>query len=111
MPWSRIEPSPIDRREYPFDSEKDRTSVLGGRMEGRAGRAKGDAAAPPRLSPSLVLELPSSVARPAYDRAALKPGLAHLGVGAFHRCHQEDFTDDLLAHRSDRWGVVGINVR
>ena len=38
-------------------------------------------------------------------------GMAHLGVGAFHRCHQAEYTDDLLARRFDRWGVVGINIR
>jgi fructuronate reductase len=37
--------------------------------------------------------------------------MAHLGVGAFHRCHQAEFTDDLLERRFGRWGVVGINLR
>jgi fructuronate reductase len=37
--------------------------------------------------------------------------MAHIGVGAFHRCHQEEYTDDLLGRRFDRWGVVGINIR
>ena len=37
--------------------------------------------------------------------------MAHIGVGAFHRCHQAEYTDDLLGHRFDRWGVVGINIR
>ncbi|RVD61052.1 mannitol dehydrogenase family protein [Mesorhizobium sp. M2D.F.Ca.ET.185.01.1.1] len=55
--------------------------------------------------------LPSEVRKPAYDRAALKPGIAHIGVGAFHRCHQAEYTDDLLAKDFDRWGLVGINIR
>ncbi|MBS3651053.1 mannitol dehydrogenase family protein [Pseudaminobacter sp. 19-2017] len=59
----------------------------------------------------MLPELPTTVARPRYDRAALKPGMAHLGVGAFHRSHQAEFTDDLLTASFDRWGVVGINVR
>ena len=37
--------------------------------------------------------------------------MAHIGVGAFHRCHQAEFTDDALEARFDRWGVVGINIR
>ena len=37
--------------------------------------------------------------------------MAHIGVGAFHRCHQAEYTDDLLERRFDRWGVVGINIR
>lgn len=39
------------------------------------------------------------------------PGMAHFGVGAFHRCHQAEYTDDLLSRQFDRWGVVGINIR
>ena len=37
--------------------------------------------------------------------------MAHIGVGAFHRTHQAEFTDDLLALRPGRYGVVGINIR
>lgn len=63
------------------------------------------------LSTSLLSRLPKSVRRPRYDRAALSVGMAHVGVGAFHRCHQAEFTDDLLEEHFDRWGVVGINIR
>jgi len=51
------------------------------------------------------------VRRPGYDRTTLDIGMAHLGVGAFHRCHQAEFTDDALEAKFDRWGVVGINIR
>ncbi|MDX8472645.1 mannitol dehydrogenase family protein [Mesorhizobium dulcispinae] len=64
-----------------------------------------------RLGPALLGRLPTEVSTPAYDRAALKPGIAHIGVGAFHRCHQAEYTDDLLAKDFDRWGLVGINIR
>ncbi|NUS22000.1 MAG: mannitol dehydrogenase family protein [Mesorhizobium sp.] len=63
------------------------------------------------LSLALLGRLPSEVRKPAYDRAALKPGIAHIGVGAFHRCHQAEYTDDLLEKDFDRWGLVGINIR
>ena len=63
------------------------------------------------LGPALLARLPPQVRKPAYDRTALKPGMAHIGVGAFHRCHQAEYTDDLLASHFDRWGVVGINIR
>src|SRR5690606_21375666 len=63
------------------------------------------------LAPAMLDRLPEGVARPLYDRAALAPGMAHVGVGAFHRCHQAEYTDDLLHDRFDRWGVVGINIR
>ncbi|QPC92012.1 mannitol dehydrogenase family protein [Mesorhizobium sp. INR15] len=68
-------------------------------------------AAPETLSTALLDRLPTDVRKPAYDRAALGIGMAHLGVGAFHRSHQAEYTDDLLEHRFDRWGVVGINIR
>ena len=69
------------------------------------------AASPETLGPALLDRLPATVQKPAYDRATLAPGMAHLGVGAFHRCHQAEYTDDLLASHFDRWGVVGINIR
>ncbi|MBX3568281.1 MAG: mannitol dehydrogenase family protein [Rhizobiaceae bacterium] len=65
----------------------------------------------PRLGPELVAGLPRAVRRPAYDRKALAAGMAHLGVGAFHRCHQAEYTDDLLERSFGRWGVVGVNIR
>ena len=37
--------------------------------------------------------------------------MAHLGVGAFHRCHQAEYTDDMLEASFGPWGVVGINLR
>ncbi|MCP4380762.1 MAG: mannitol dehydrogenase family protein, partial [Hyphomicrobiales bacterium] len=59
----------------------------------------------------MLSALPASVRTPGYDRSDLKIGMAHVGVGAFHRCHQAEYTDDLLGERFDRWGVVGINIR
>ena len=64
-----------------------------------------------RLSAATVDRLPASVRRPAYDRSLLKPGILHLGAGAFHRCHQAEYTDDALEARFGAWGVVGVNLR
>jgi len=36
-----------------------------------------------RLSAST--RLPAAVVTPRYDRGALKPGILHIGFGAFHR--------------------------
>lgn len=47
----------------------------------------------------------------AYDRPGAAVGHAHVGVGAFHRAHQAEFADDLLAHCPGPWGIVGINLR
>ncbi|MBN9433264.1 MAG: mannitol dehydrogenase family protein [Bosea sp.] len=63
------------------------------------------------LGASVLGALPAGVAAPRYDRTALEAGMAHIGVGAFHRTHQAEYTDDLLAQRFDRWGIVGINIR
>lgn len=64
-----------------------------------------------RLNQSTIVALPAHVRRPGYDRTNLAPGMAHLGVGAFHRCHQAEFTDDMLEASFGPWGVVGINLR
>lgn len=64
-----------------------------------------------RLNTQTLASLPATVRRPAYDRSRLAIGMAHLGVGAFHRCHQAEFTDDMLEKRFGNWGVVGINLR
>ncbi|MDB5530406.1 MAG: hypothetical protein JWR51_3509 [Devosia sp.] len=64
-----------------------------------------------RLTPATAAQLPASVQRPAYDRTKLKPGIVHLGDGAFHRCHQAEWTDDALQAAFGDWGIVGINLR
>jgi fructuronate reductase len=64
----------------------------------------------PPLDAAHLKTLPAAVRRPGYDRGALRIGMAHIGVGAFHRCHQAEFTDDALEAKFDRWGVVGINI-
>jgi fructuronate reductase len=63
------------------------------------------------LGPALLARLPAAVRRPGYDRAALTVGMAHIGVGAFHRCHQAEYNDDGLEARFGPWGVAGINIR
>lgn len=56
-------------------------------------------------------DLPAAVRRPAYDRSRLRPGIMHLGAGAFHRCHQAEWTDDALESRFGDWGIVASNLR
>ncbi|WP_117195997.1 mannitol dehydrogenase family protein [Rhizobium terrae] len=62
-----------------------------------------------RLSASTHLS--AAVVKPAYDRAALKPGIVHIGLGAFHRAHQAVYTDEALGHSFGDWGVVGVSLR
>ncbi len=71
-----------------------------------------DLAVLPRLRNSTLGQLASSVRRPLYDRSKLSIGLVHIGVGAFHRCHQQEFLDDLLnLPGNETWGECGINLR
>ena len=63
-----------------------------------------------RLARGLLPELSPSVGQPQYDRESLKIGMAHIGVGAFHRCHQAEFIDDMLEARFGGWGVLGVNL-
>ncbi|MEI6098669.1 MAG: mannitol dehydrogenase family protein [Alphaproteobacteria bacterium] len=49
---------------------------------------------------------------PAYDRAALKPGIVHIGLGNFHRAHMAVYLDDLFALGQDHdWAILGAGVR
>lgn len=60
---------------------------------------------------SAATALPQGVSGPGFDRAALSPGILHLGMGAFHRAHQAVFTQAALHHRSGPWGIVAVNLR
>ena len=64
-----------------------------------------------KLSRATLALARSGVATPRYDVAALKPGIVHLGLGAFHRAHQAVFTDDALAAKGGDWGIVGVSMR
>ncbi|MBV7483741.1 mannitol dehydrogenase family protein [Bordetella sp. BOR01] len=66
----------------------------------------------PRLNAAGLARLPAGIGRPGYDRAHLRPGIVHLGIGAFHRAHQAPLTDLALAASGDlRWGIVGVSLR
>jgi fructuronate reductase len=54
--------------------------------------------------------LPASIRRPGYDPAAIGVGVVHLGPGAFHRVHQADALDRLLA-LDPRWGIAAVSLR
>src|SRR5438552_10238521 len=65
-----------------------------------------------KLSSSSLAKLPAKVAGPKYDRAALKAGIVHFGVGNFHRAHQAVYLDDLFNLGIDHdWGLIGAGVR
>ena len=64
-----------------------------------------------RLNQAALAALPADVAVPGYDRAQVKTGVVHLGIGAFHRAHQAVVFDDALASGDLRWGVLGASLR
>ncbi|TIQ91372.1 MAG: mannitol dehydrogenase family protein, partial [Mesorhizobium sp.] len=64
-----------------------------------------------KLSSSTLAKLPPEVVGPKYDRAALRAGIVHFGVGNFHRSHQAVYLDDLFnAGVGHDWAIVGAGV-
>lgn len=44
-----------------------------------------------------------------YDRKQVKPGILHIGVGNFHRAHEEFYTNLLLEDPAQHnWGIYGV---
>ncbi len=64
-----------------------------------------------RLSAAALARLPAGVTKPAYDRKAVRTGIVHLGIGAFHRAHQAVYTEHALASGDLRWGILGASLR
>ncbi len=46
-----------------------------------------------------------------YDPDRLETGIVHLGIGAFHRAHMADYTDEVLRKGDLRWGILGASLR
>jgi mannitol 2-dehydrogenase len=44
-----------------------------------------------------------------YDSKTIKSGILHIGVGNFHRAHQQFYTDQLLKNEDQQhWGICGV---
>ncbi|RIY02859.1 mannitol dehydrogenase family protein [Aureimonas flava] len=63
------------------------------------------------MSSAALPALPADVARPPYDRDAVRIGIVHLGLGAFHRAHQAVATEAVLAGGDHAWGIAGVSLR
>jgi len=63
------------------------------------------------LDPVTASTLPASVTRPNYDRAQVRTGVVHLGLGAFHKAHQAMIFEAALDSGDLRWGVLGASLR
>ncbi len=53
----------------------------------------------------------SHIAKPLYDRKSVKPGIVHLGIGAFHRAHQAMYTEKVLNAFGGDWAIIGASLR
>jgi len=63
------------------------------------------------LSTATLGQLDDRVAVPAYDRHRLTAGIAHIGVGNFHRVHQALYVDRCLhLPGHDAWAICGIGL-
>lgn len=63
------------------------------------------------LDETSLSRLPSRIGRPAYDRRRVRPGIAHLSVGNFHRAHQAFYLDRCLgAPEQQGWGICGVGI-
>lgn len=65
----------------------------------------------PRLSNATLSRLPANIRTPSYDARALKTGVVHIGLGAFHRAHQAPVFQSLAERGDMRWGVVAASLR
>ena len=63
------------------------------------------------LSAELLGQAGVNVATPKYDRSKVTAGIAHIGVGNFHRAHEALYIDRCL-HRPghEHWGICGIGL-
>jgi len=63
------------------------------------------------LTPDNLGSFPPEVAIPGYDRAALRVGVVHVGVGGFHRAHQAMYLDRLMNEgKALDWAICGVGV-
>ena len=64
------------------------------------------------LSLATLDDVPDAVMRPTYDRAALSPGIVHIGLGNFHRAHQAWYLHRLMQQgQALDWAIIGAGVR
>jgi mannitol 2-dehydrogenase len=64
-----------------------------------------------QLNAATLDSLDGKVAVPQYDRAAVRTGIVHVGVGGFHRAHQAMYVDTLMNQGSAlEWGIAGVGL-
>jgi fructuronate reductase len=63
-----------------------------------------------RLALRTLARVPAS-ARPLVDPRHLRTRIVHLGLGAFHRAHQAQYTEEAVAAAGGDWGIAGVTLR
>ncbi len=64
------------------------------------------------LNQSNLSRLPQQLMPPCYDRAGVRSGIVHVGVGGFHRSHEAYYTDALMRSQdASQWGICGVGLR
>ena len=65
-----------------------------------------------KLNRKNLAALALEVEVPVYDPSTVRQGIAHIGVGGFHRAHQAIYTEALLNRGEAReWGICGVGLR
>ena len=65
-----------------------------------------------KLKEQNLPQLSAHIARPSYALKMVTAGIAHIGVGGFHRAHQAAYTDALMnTGEGLDWGICGIGTR
>ncbi|MCQ4288450.1 mannitol dehydrogenase family protein [Pseudomonas stutzeri] len=65
-----------------------------------------------KLNEQHLQQLPANIKRPGYPLETVSTGIAHIGVGGFHRAHQAAYTDALMNTGEELdWGICGIGTR
>jgi mannitol 2-dehydrogenase len=66
---------------------------------------------PVELRQATLDDLPAGIPRPTYERAGIRVGIVHIGVGGFHRAHQAMYLDRLHSSGAAAdWGICGVGV-
>ncbi|GFM55865.1 mannitol 2-dehydrogenase [Pseudomonas cichorii] len=65
-----------------------------------------------KLNKQNLSQLGADIARPAYSASETRQGIAHIGVGGFHRAHQAFYTDALMnSGEGLDWSICGVGLR
>ncbi|MVV50391.1 mannitol dehydrogenase family protein [Pseudomonas sp. PB120] len=65
-----------------------------------------------KLNKQNLNRLATNVAVPAYTLSDTRQGIAHIGVGGFHRAHQAYYTDALMnTGEGLDWAICGVGLR